>query len=97
MLIRTIDELEELPDGAIIRDGYETLGEKTADGWQFPCGRDIPSQNVKIPAQLIYPRRYGDDDVERVAEVIQEITGEPRIGRFERTMARAALNALEEK
>jgi len=34
-----------------------------------------------------------DDMVKRAAAVLAEVTGEPRIGRFERTMARAALEA----
>lgn len=31
------------------------------------------------------------EEVERVAEVIAEVTGEPRAGRFERTVARAVI------
>lgn len=35
-----------------------------------------------------------DEAVERVALVMADATGEPRVGRFERTMAQAAIHAL---
>lgn len=37
-----------------------------------------------------------DEAVERVAAVLADMNGEPRVGRFERTMARLALTAAIE-
>lgn len=111
MLIRTIEELEALPDGAIVRDAAGCACQKIgvseyargrvpeADAWER-MGQ--PNRNLPhLPAQLIHPRRYGDEDVEKVARALCENDHDfwdiAEVREYYRPIARAALNALEGK
>lgn len=69
--ITTVEELGALPEGAVIRDRYQTLGELAGDGWKFPCGKDIKPSRVALPATLLHPLVFDLDDLERAAEAIE--------------------------
>lgn len=56
---------------------------------------DSPLPDRLLPATLVHPRRYGAEDVERVAKAVADLwTDENEYGGHE-SIARAALNALE--
>lgn len=100
MLIRTIDELEALPEGAVVRECDSNLRtwvfEKGADDDWLLAGEDIRrgANEIILPAQLLHPRRFGDDDVKAVARALYG-KADPRHGRNLTDLARAVLEALE--
>lgn len=104
MLIKTIEQLDALPDGAIIRDHMEDAHYKDR-GRFFECGYHLPDirssyqmvRDIGGSFTVVYPRHYDDKDVEKVAKAIYEVE-DPRYADYcwPLDAARAVLNALEE-
>lgn len=101
MLIRTYGELDALPDDSCVIDNQGLVHQKHDGQWRtwVEYGKIAHSD---FPLTLIHPRRYGDEDAERVVDAMQasrfhDPSKEPwsRYRDFYRGLARAALNALE--
>ena len=76
--ITTIEQLEALPDRAVIKAADETIlfcigsGQPDWDGnvWQDEESRWIGSHDIDLPAALLHPLISTADDVEKAAEAI---------------------------
>ncbi len=53
--ITTAEELDALPEGAVIRSRYGTAAQKTEDAWEFPneVGRSL-SEIIDLPATVLW-------------------------------------------
>lgn len=98
MLIVTAEEVRELPEGAVLVDKYGTLARRVSDySWEQSGSEDLLGfWEIGLPAQLIHPRRYGDEELGAVAAAIETRRQlSPRADSI--ALARAALNALEDQ
>lgn len=76
--ITTVEELDVLPEGAVIKTADGTVFLRIGKGvppwrgsiWQDEECRWVDSPAVTLPATLIHPLVFDADDVERVARVL---------------------------
>ena len=76
--ITTIEQLEALPDRAVIKAADETIlfcigsGQPDWDGnvWQDEESRWIGSHDIDLPAALLHPLIFTAEDVEKAAAMI---------------------------
>lgn len=105
MMIETLEQLEALPVGAVVGgrdvDGRVSVATKDDDtAWPWSVtgleGRfssEALERFMNFPLNRYVPSAVTDEMVELASEVLADVTGNPRPGRFETTMARVALEA----
>ena len=74
--ITTIEQLEALPDRAVIKAADETIlfCQTDWDGnvWQDEESRWIGSHDIDLPATLLHPVTFTDDDIEKAVALYRD-------------------------
>lgn len=83
---------ESLDDSLLCTRVWEAWSFGTMTDEDFTRAQDDPEFVAQVATAVVEFLLNGDA-IERVAKVMAEVTGEPRVGRFERTMSRAVLLA----
>lgn len=108
MLIRTVEEIKRLPNDSVIaainnNNQLISVAMKQGPYWHLPALIEPKTAEEIFTAtengmslHLLYPRRYRDEEVEKVARSLYG-KADPRHGQSLTDLARAVLNTLEGK